>query len=132
MGYRYLEGITAEMGFEAFGRTKEEMFESAILAISGIMARNVGPATERTVEIDCMDDILCLFDLMNEIIYLKDTQGFVVAEADVSMEGKRLVARLKGDFLENTEPGMDVKSCTLHRMKIWNDGMWRCVVIVDV
>ena len=132
MSHRYLEDITAEAGFEAYGSTKEEMFESAILALSGLMARNVRPRIEKSIEVECLDMKLCLYDLMNELIYLKDTEGFVASEAKVILRNGKLVVNLKGDLVDNAEAGLDVKSCTMHRLDVSHDGQWKCFVVLDV
>ena len=132
MGYRYLEGITAEAGFEAWGNTKEEMLESAVEAVAYLMGRCNSVDETRRIEIECRDDVLCLFDLVNELIYLKDAEGIIAGRADIQLEKGRLVAEIHGCRLEDAEPGADIKSCTLHRMKIWKNEKWHCTVVVDI
>jgi SHS2 domain-containing protein len=141
--YRYLEEIaTADVAFEARGATLEEMFLAAADATLNTMVEEIGTVAPRerrafSVAADALD--LLLFELLQELVYLKDAERLLLRVRDLRIEetgaGYRLHAEAYG---ETIDPGRhpllaDVKAVTLHRLVVERtpDG-WRAVVVLDV
>jgi SHS2 domain-containing protein len=141
--YRYLEEIaTADVAFEARGATLEEMFLAAADATLNTMVEEIGTVAPRerrafSLAADALD--LLLFELLQELVYLKDAERLLLRVRDLRIEetgaGYRLHAEAYG---ETIDPGRhpllaDVKAVTLHRLVVERtpDG-WRAVVVLDV
>src|SRR5437763_14170745 len=76
--YRYLEEIgTADIAFEATGRDLPELFRDAADATINVMIENIGaiqPREIRRVELSNDKLDMLLFDLLQELIFLKDAE----------------------------------------------------------
>jgi len=141
--YRYLEEIaTADVAFEARGATLEEMFLAAADATLNTMVEEIGTVAPRerrafSVAADALD--LLLFELLQELVYLKDAERLLLRVRDLRIEETRAGYRLHAEaYGETIDPGRhpllaDVKAVTLHRLVVERtpDG-WRAVVVLDV
>lgn len=140
--YRFLEGLThADYAYEAFGKSLDELFANAGLALSACMvelptvhATETREITLRSTELDQL-----LFDFLEDIIFLKDAEVFLVCEITVevkrSHDGCSLKATLKGEEINPKKHTLhnDVKSVTYHLFKVeQNPEGWRAQVILDV
>jgi SHS2 domain-containing protein len=144
MPYRFLEDIaTADVAFEAWGETREELFTACATALLATMVHDP-EAVERQREIavslehDELDLLLYLF--LGELVFYKDARRLLLHADEVRIEGRegeglRLAALLRG---EEIAPGrhpllVDVKAVTLHRFRVeCENGTWRATVVLDV
>ncbi len=143
MPYKYLEGLThADVAFEATGRTPEEMFESAGVAVLGTMVRDpkkIMPKISKKIEKKDGDLSKLLFDFLDELIFLKDTERMFFSEFKVEITEKEgnylLKVEAKG---ENIDPKrhdivIDAKAVTMHKFEVEKTKKgWRAQVIIDV
>lgn len=133
---------TADVAFEAWGETREEMFISACEATMNVMVSDLDSIedVERRVlrvKNDALD--MLLFDLLQEIIFYKDAEQLLLRVSHVDLAGDNggisLAARAFGETLD---PGkhdlvVDVKAVTLHRYKVEETARgWEATVILDV
>ena len=143
MPYRYLEDITiADTAFEAEGKTLDELFNSAALATTNVMVRNlesVKASVEREVAIQAEDLEQLLYKFLQEIIYYKDAQLLLFSRYDVkveSSEGQYIVnARFYGEKLDMKKHDLivDVKAVTMHRFEVKQiPNGWRAVAVLDI
>src|SRR5215472_12819574 len=90
MPYRYLEELgTADIAFEATGRDLPELFRDAADATTNVMIDNLEAIEPReTRQIDLSNDQLdmLLFDLLQELIYLKDTERLLLRIRKLQIE----------------------------------------------
>lgn len=140
---RYLDGIaTADIAFEAEGRTPEEMFVAAADALLGVLTESPGAvAPVRTVDIGVKADSLdmLLFRFLGEFVYLKDARRLLLRAAEVHIGGEPGSYTLHADaYGEEIDPSrhrmiVDVKAVTLHRLRVEErEGAWIATVVVDV
>src|SRR5438552_13263018 len=82
MPYTYLEEIgTADIAFEATGRDLSELFREAVDATTNVMIDNIEAIQSReTRQIELSNDKLdmLLFDLLQELIFLKDAERLLL------------------------------------------------------
>ncbi len=133
---------TADGKFQAFGRTLEEAFGNAALAMASLMWdwRNVGAEISYPVEIQGKDREQLLVKFLSEIIYLVETEAFLLgAVAELSIrrkgDGYALKARFLGDDLsEEHEVYGVVKAVTYNEMRIekTEDSGFLVQVVVDM
>ena len=143
MPYEYLEEIgTADIAFEATGRDLAELFSDAADATTNVMIDNIEAIQPReTRQIELSNDKLdmLLFDLLQELIFLKDAERLLlrVRDAQIDMRDATyfLKANVAGEELdsERHQQRADVKAVTLHNFSVEKeDGGWKATVLLDI
>lgn len=143
MPYKYLEKIaTADIAFEAWADTIQELFIAASDALLNVMVEdleNIRKSESRALHLnnDALD--LLLFDVLQEIIYNKDAFRLFLRL------DKAEIMEKEGEFIfngvasgEKIDPqrhqlAADVKAVTFYQYRLTNDsGIWRAHVILDI
>ena len=80
---------------------------------------------------------LLLVKFLNELIFIKDTQGLVFKPVNVAikygLEGSMCTAQLIGDYIINYGINVDPKAATLHKTRCEKTNLiWESFVIIDV
>ncbi len=131
---------TADGKFQAFGRTLEEAFGNAALAMASLMWdwERVEARTAVPVRVAARDREQLLVKFLGESLYLLDTRRFLLASVDdltirMTGEGLTLEAVLRGDTLSDRyEIHGDVKAVTYHDMRIEEGDGVTLQVVVDM
>lgn len=137
--YKFLSH-TADAKFQAFGKTLEEAFCNAALATASLMwdTKKIEKKKEHQVEIEGKDLKQLLNCFLEEIIYMLDSQMFLLGSAEkvrIEKEGSRysLRALLRGDKYSNRYKIYgEVKAITYNEMKIEKSDHFMVQVVVDV
>src|SRR5437667_6260265 len=143
MPYHYLEEIgTADIAFEATGRDLPELFRDAADATMNVMIDNldaIEPRETRHIELSNEKLDMLLFDLLQELILLKDAQRLLVRTPDMQITEKDeayfLKATAKGEPLdaERHHQRADVKAVTLHGFSVERtESGWKARVLLDI
>jgi len=143
MPYKYLEGLTsADIAFEATGKTAEEMFESAGVAVLGTMVRdptNIKPKTKKTIAKKAPTIDKLLFDFLDELIFLKDAEQMFFSEFKAKVSGKegnyKVIIEASGEKIDPKRHDIviDAKAVTMHKFEVKKTATgWRAQVIIDV
>ena len=143
MPYRYLEDLaTADVAFEAWGGTVEEMFVAAAHATMNVMVRELStvvPRVRKSLRVEEEELDLLLFQLLQELIFYKDAERLLLLVESVrigkSRERYQAVAEAAGEELnpERHDLIVDVKAVTLHRFKVEETARgWEALVILDI
>jgi SHS2 domain-containing protein len=143
MPYEYLEEIgTADIAFEATGRDLAELFRDAADATMNVMIDNIEAIQPReTRQIELSNDKLdmLLFDLLQELIFLKDAERLLLRMRQLEIEEKDEELFLHG--IAEGEPldagrhhqRADVKAVTLHDFSVeQTEGGWKARVLLDI
>ena len=137
--FRFLSH-TADAKFQAFGKTLEEAFCNAALATVSLMwdPKKIEMKKGHQVEIAGNDLKQLLYCFLEEIIYLLDSQKFLLGSAEkIKIEKKGSQYSLKALFRGDEYSGKyeifgDVKAITYNEMKIKNRDHFMIQVVVDV
>ena len=143
MPYRYLEDIAlADVAFEAWGDTSEEMCTAAADAVMNVMVGDLGtirPEAERRIRVEDESIEMLLFQFLQEIIFYKDAERLLlrVSAVEIREEGGRfaLSATARGEELNahRHELVVDVKAVTLHHYSVEKrESGWTAKVILDI
>lgn len=143
MSYRYLEEIgTADIAFEATGRDLPELFRDAADAMTNVMIDNIEAIQPReTREIELANDQLdmLLFELLQELIFLKDAERLLLRIREAQIDAKdgncslRAIAEGEPIDVERHHQRADVKAVTLHDFRVEReDGRWKARVLLDI
>lgn len=134
---------TADGKFEAFGRSFEEAFANAALALASLMWdwSKIALKTGHLVRVEGIDREQLLVKFLGEVIYLFETRQFLLGrvsrlEIRPHFEGLTLEAVLAGETLSSGhEIYGDVKAVTYHELALEDDlpgGSVRVQVVVDM
>ncbi len=142
MPYRFLENIaTADVAFEAWGKSREEMFVAAADALLNVMVDD--PATialreelDFKLENDELD--MLLFNFLNELIFYKDARLLLLRTTSITIDLSthytlRVTAAGEQIAPERHPLLVDVKAVTLHRFSVRETAEgWRAEVVLDI
>jgi len=130
---------TADAQFRAYGKNIEEAFSNAALATYNIMVKTkkVKPKMSRKINLKAKELRNLLYDFIQEMIILLDTDGFVLNKIKSIRitEGKdfKLIAELLGDHYSHYDVHTPIKSMTYSDMKIEKKkGIYMLQVVVDI
>jgi SHS2 domain-containing protein len=143
MPYRYLDDIAiADVAFEAWGESPEEMFAAAADALLKVMLADpasLGKKEVLTVELVEDDLEMLLFAFLNELVFIKDARLLLLRSSALSIgrqgNSYTLRADLSGDRTDRCGDLLrtDVKAITLHRFRVEQvKGKWRTTVVLDI
>lgn len=141
MPYKFLEDVAiADVAFEATGKTLEELFESAGLAVTNTMVKDlesVKQKVSKNIQVKGDNVGMLLFNFLQEIIFYKDAKLLLFNKFKLDIDNKKwtLKAKAYGEKLnmKKHELLVDVKAVSLHNFKIeQTKGGWKADVILDV
>jgi len=125
MPYETLEH-TADILVRCTGRTMEECFESAALALFDQMVdiATVEPKDKYSFVIEAEDIEDRLFLFLSELLYLMDAESAVMGKFSVRSEGSELRCEAYGETLDTGKhrPRTEIKAITYHMMDIDEEG----------
>jgi SHS2 domain-containing protein len=122
---------TGEAQLHIVAGTEEEVFGEAVDALGRLVELDRGgePA-QRQLRVQAPDRALLLVELLGELVFLADTEGFVGDRAEIRLEGDRLEARIDGRL---TQVDPLVKAATYHDLRFERNGeVWDARVVLDV
>jgi len=135
--FRVLEH-TADVGFEAFGATREEVFRNAARALMDIIVDlgAVHPRASVTVRVEGPDPAGLLVNWLSEILYLQDTEGWLFSDFEIlSLDDRSVSALARGEKFDRGHHQLKllVKAITYHQLALEKSGDgWRAQVYVDI
>lgn len=141
--FHLLDIATADMAFEAFGSSLNELFENAALAMFEVMTdtTSVKPTIKKTIRVKSEDLKALLFDFLSEALFLKDSEYLVFSQYKVKIEklpqskGYSLQAEFSGEKWDRNrhEIRTEVKAMTYSEMEIEeiSKGKFRAQVVLD-
>jgi SHS2 domain-containing protein len=139
MAYKFLEH-TADIKFQAEGKTLEEAFLESALALREVMIGDIKvlPQAEKKISVKGKDMESLLYNFLEEFLFLLDAEEFIafkIIDLSIDKENFALSASVIGDDSKNYHFTNDVKAVTYNDMKIKFDEkekIWICQVVLDV
>ncbi len=121
--FRELEGITADVGIEAWGATIEEAFIQTSDGLASLISDRSTLSDDLTEEVEVTADDLpgLLVNFLNEIIFLAETGSFLpLKTVSLRIRGSTLAATMKGCIFqpEINIRNVGVKAATYHGLTI--------------
>jgi SHS2 domain-containing protein len=135
--FRVLEH-TADVGFEAFGETREEVFRNAARALMDIIVDlgAVQPRASVTVRVEGPDPAGLLVNWLSDILYLQDAEGWLFSDFEIlSLDDRSVSALARGEKFDRGRHQLKllVKAITYHQLALEKSGDgWRAQVYVDI
>jgi len=102
--------------------------------------KTIRPVDSIAIHLENREVDMLLFDLLQELIYYKDTERLLLRVKNISVSEQNgaflLHALSQGEKLdpERHQQRVDVKAVTLHQFAVHktDEGSWNAVVILDV
>jgi len=135
--FRVLEH-TADVGFEAFGSTREEVFANAARALMNIIVDldSVDPSAAVPVQAEGSGPSDLLVNWLSEVLYLYDADGWVFRSFEVrSLTDRSISAIARGEQFDPArhQANLLVKAVTYHQLALEKTANgWRAQVYVDI
>jgi SHS2 domain-containing protein len=135
--FRILEH-TADIGFEAFGKTREEVFANSARALQSLMVDldQIAARDEVEIRVEGADAASLLVNWLSEILFRIDADGRLFHDFEIrSLGDKSLVAITRGEPFDRArhQVNLQVKAITYHQLSLeqTSEG-WRAQVYVDI
>jgi SHS2 domain-containing protein len=133
--FKYLEH-TADIKFQAFGKTKEDAFKNSAFAMFNSMnSEPIKEKIKKKISVQGKDYENLLYEFLEELLFLFDTELFFLSKIKnlkISKDNK-LAADITGDSAENYEMKTDIKAVTYNEMFVKKQkGNWVCQVVLDI
>jgi len=143
MPYKYLDDMaTADVAFQATGKTREEMCRAASDAVLNVMLASFDdlvPRLSQKIFIQARDLEMLLFQFLQELIFLKDAQKLLLRVTKVvineNVDGLTLRAEASGEEIDSHRHDLrvDIKAVTMHRFQVKaTDSGWEATVVLDI
>lgn len=141
MPYKFLEDVAiADVCIEATAKSLDKLFEQAGLATTSVMAdmKTLKAAEKKSFELESEELGRLLLDFLEEIIYIKDTEGLLFSKYKIKIaknKNYKLKASCFGDKINMKKQTLlaDVKAVTLHMFEIKKEkGKYWCRFVLDI
>lgn len=135
--FKFLEH-TADIKFQAFGKTLKEVFENSVLALKEILvgSEKVKKNIKKNISVKGGDYESLLYNFLEEFLVLFDSERFILSEIKnikISQKDLKLKAEVIGDDAEDYQINEHIKAITYNEMFIKKGkGKWISQVVVDV
>ncbi len=135
MKYKFLKH-TADVKFQAYGKTLEESFSNAALAMFSIMTdvKKIKPKIKKEFNIKGIDQKQLLYKFLEEFLFLIDAEFLLLSKiAKININENELNAVVYFDKSDKYKTHGDVKAVTYQQMEIKKEkDKFIVQVVVDV
>ncbi len=134
--FKFLEH-TADIKFQAFGKSIEEVFKNSALAMFNAMYD--GKVKEKKsfkINVKGRDFESLLYNFLEEVLFLFDSENFFISKIKsikIDKKAIKLEAEVLGDDAKGYKIHIDVKAVTYNEMFVKQDkDKWVAQVVLDV
>jgi SHS2 domain-containing protein len=116
--YRFIEDLTSDVMFEAYGKDLREVFENAAEAMFSVICKLEEVATKKAldVELSAENKEELMINWLQELIALVDTQGMFFSKFEViEIDERHLRGRVYGEDMKPEKGGTVVKAVTYYK-----------------
>lgn len=136
MSYRQVEH-TADVALLVESDSIEALFADAARGLFSLMieARDISQTKLWKVELSAPDLESLLIDWLNELVFLFEVEGAVVAHIYIdSLDDNKITARLAGEPFDSRKHEVirQIKAATYHALEIKKNDFWEATIVFDV
>ena len=134
---KYIEH-PSDVGFEVYGDTLEELYANAAIAMYSLMTDvdEIEVEEEREIEINSEDLYSLMFDWLDELIFLFDSESLVMRSFDIAIDESNfsIQGTCKGGKFDPSKhvSGIIIKAVTYNMMEVKKNEVWKARVVLDV
>ena len=129
---------TADLGLRVRAAALPALFADAACGLFSMVVDDLAAVRtmeSRELQVAGSDLTYLLFDWLNELLYLCDTERFVFSQFDVRLDDSGLTATGRGEPIDPARHRLthEIKAITYHELKVEKEGeLWLAEVIVDI
>lgn len=132
---------TADIAYEAYGETLEEMYSNAAVALFSVMTSLDSVEEQQTdvFTVQAEDKQALLLDFLNELLYKWDTEKVLFkdfsCEIQSEQSGYKIVTECSGEAFnpDKHEMKVEIKAVTYFDMEVKEEnGVWKGHVTLDI
>jgi len=136
MKYRFVNH-TADIAFEVCGDEIDELIKNATLAFydAFVDLSKLGSSIEKRLEVEAESIDYLLFNWLNELLYLFETEFFAGKDVEVKVSednGFKAKGIIRGDKIYPEIVKTEPKAITFHKFRVEKKDKWTAFVIIDI
>ena len=119
--YKFIEDLTSDVLFEAYGKNLKELFENSAIALSSIICeiKEVGKEKSFSVELKGDSTEELMINWLQEIIALVDIKEMFFSKFEITeIKENCLKAKFYGEPISPEKAGIVVKGVTYYKLKL--------------
>jgi len=120
MKYKFLDDMTSDVVYEAYGKTLKEVFVNAAEGMFEVICQKDKIEPKDSVEVDIMADDIedLMFNWLQELIALVDVEEMFFSKFEIiSINDTKLKAKVYGEPISPAKGETVVKSLTYYKYK---------------
>jgi len=137
-GFRFIDDLTSDVYFEAWGRTLEEAFTASAEALAEVVCKTRQVKLKKALQLKTagknLEDLM--FNWLQTIIQTVDIEQTFMSRFEVERvdpKGKSMVATAWGEEIRPELGGTQVKGVTYHKFSFKKEGsVWKTTASMDV
>lgn len=134
--YKFLDNITSDVAYEAYGKDLKEVFENAALALFSIICKidKVKADKKEKFEVKAEKAEDLMFNWLQSLIAIVDTEEMFFSKFDVKViDETHLIAECYGEPIKPELGETVVKAVTMYKYKFEKiDNGYKVTVSVDI
>ena len=136
MKYKFVEDLTSDVMFEAYGKDLKELFENAALALLSVICKTdkVKPKEKEEFQIKGNNAEELMINWLQGIIAIVDTEQKFFSKVEIEKIGETCVrAKLSGEPIKPELGETVVKAVTYYKYKLEKTGKgYKVTVCLDI
>jgi len=119
--YKFIEDLTSDVLYEAYGKDLKELFENAALALLSVICQIDKVKAEKAEEFEMKGEDLesTMFNWLQGIIAIVDTEGMFFSKVKVAeVDENHIRAKLYGEIAKPELGETVVKAVTYYKYKL--------------
>lgn len=126
---------TADIKFQASGKTLKDVFENSFIALKKSICGDIEikEKKRKKFEVSGNDYENLMYEFLEEFLYLLDAENFITNRVEIHVDKLKIKAEAFGDVSNKYSFTNNVKAITYSDMKIKkNKNGWMSQVVLDV
>jgi SHS2 domain-containing protein len=119
--YKFIDDLTSDVLFEAYGKDLKGLFENSAVALSSVICDVEKVEKQKSFSVEFQGESVedLMINWLQEIIALVDTEEIFLSGFEISeIDEKHLKANLYGEPISPEKAGVVVKGVTYYKLKI--------------
>ena len=136
MKYKFIQGLTSDVMYEAYGKNLKELFENAALALLSVICKvkEVEPKDKEEFEVKGNNLEELMINWLQSIIAIVDTEQRFYSKVYVKeVDENHIIAELYGEPISPEKGETVVKAVTYYKFKLEQDKKgYKVTVSLDI
>ena len=138
MKFEFVDDLTSDVMFKAYGNTLEELIENSGFALFSVMCdiKKVNPKKSVVIEISGENKESLIYNWLSELLTQQELENMFFSKFEVLKLEKNKEYKLKvkafGQEIKNELVLTVVKAVTYHKFSVEKKDKWIATVVLDV